>query len=327
MSARRALITGITGQDGSYLAELLAADGTEVHGFVRPGDPLVSHLLKLVPSAVLHAGDLANTTDVIAAVVASAPDEVYHLAAASSVAKSWEDPITNADLNGTGAVRFLDATRKFAMSSGSDPRFLLASSAEIFGQPAESPQNELTLIQPVSPYGSVKAFAYFMVQATRQQGLHASTVILYNHESPRRPDTFVTRKITKAVARIANGSTEPLVLGNVSARRDWGFAGDYVRAMRDAVRADEADDFIVATGVSHSIEDLVATAFAAAGITDWKQHTKVDESLIRPNDPASMVGDASKAREVLGWKPEVNFDELVHMMVEHDLALASADQA
>lgn len=323
MSPRRALVTGITGQDGSYLGELLAAEGLEVHGLVRPGDPLRDQLLALVPEAILHEGDLASTDDIGRVVADSAPEEIYHLAAASSVAKSWEDPIGAAEFNGIGAVRVLDAVRRFGDASGTEPRVLLASSADMFGQPEVSPQNERTLIKPVSPYGAAKAFAHTMAGVCRAQGLFASTVILYNHESPRRPEAFVTRKITMAAARLAAGIGGPLELGNISARRDWGFAGDYVRAMRSVIRAESPDDFVVATGASHSIEDFVAAAFAAAGLSDWRAHVTVDKTLLRANDPASLVGDASKARTELGWSPDVDFQELVAMMVSHDMQLVA----
>lgn len=320
MTTRRALITGITGQDGTYLSELLSAEGTEVHGFVVPGDPHLGALLELVPEAVIHEGDLSSNSSVRRAVEASRPNEIYHLAAASSVAASWDDPVLTSDLNGTGSVRVLDAARRFGQSTGAEPRVLMCSTAEMFGNPNVSPQNEHTPIEPVSPYGAVKAFAHRMATVARSQGQFAATVILYNHESPRRPETFVTRKITKAAARIAMGSTNPLKLGNMSARRDWGFAGDYVKAMVSAIRHSEPDDFVIATGVSHSIEDFVAEAFAAAGISDWQAHVEVDTALLRPSDPADSVGDAAKARNVLGWAPEVDFAELVDMMVRADLS-------
>lgn len=319
MSAPRALITGITGQDGTYLSELLVAGGTEVHGFVLPGDPALPSLRELVPSVVIHDGDLSSMESVQAAINASEPDEIYHLAAAASVAASWENPVLTTDLNGTGSVRVLDAAKRFGDKHGRQPRVLLCSTAEIFGNPAHSPQDEQTPIEPVSPYGAVKAFAHQMAKVSRSHGQHVSTVILYNHESPRRPDTFVTRKITKAAARIALGSTDSLRLGNMSARRDWGFAGDYVEAMVAALRYDQPDDFVIATGISHSIEEFVAAAFTAAGVSDWRAHVQVDDGLLRPNDPADFVGDASKAREFLGWEPHVDFDELVAMMVEADL--------
>lgn len=320
----RALITGITGQDGSYLSELLVAGGTEVHGLVLPGDPALDALKALVPDVVIHEGDLGSFESVQEVVAASEPDEIYHLAAASSVAASWDNPVITSDLNGTGTVRVLDAARRYGDSVGTSPRVLICSTAEMFGQPKKSPQDEHTPIEPVSPYGAVKAFAHRMAQLSRSHGQHVSTVILYNHESPRRPANFVTRKITKSVARIAKGSAEPLHLGNMSARRDWGFAGDYVKAMVAAQRHDIADEFVIATGQSHSIEDFVVAAFAAAGISDWREHVAVDEGLLRPNDPADFVGDASKAKAVLGWEPEVTFEQLVQMMVSHDLGDAES---
>lgn len=319
MSQRRALITGITGQDGSYLSELLASEGTEVHGFVHTGDPLTARLKELVPSVILHEGDLRSTDDIRNTVDACEPDEVYHLAGASSVAQSWEDPVTTTDINGTGTVRVLDAVKRLGRRTGSNPAVLIASSAEIFGTPDVSPQTEETPLNPITPYGAIKAFGHRMAQILRNEGLHASAVILYNHESPRRPEQFVTRKITKAAARIAQGSTEPLRLGNMKVSRDWGFAGDYVCAMRAAVRADEPGDYVIATGIAHTIEDFVAAAFAAAGVPEWQSHVSIDDELVRPNDPAAFVGDASKAREILGWKPEVDFDALIQMMVKHDL--------
>jgi GDPmannose 4,6-dehydratase len=312
------LITGITGQDGSYLSELLAADGTEIHGMVIPGDPNLAKLRDLVPGVNVHDGDLGSFESVQATVDASQPDEIYHLAAASSVAASWENPVTTADLNGTGSVRILEAARRYGGQRGTKPRVLLCSTAEMFGHPLESPQNELTPIEPVSPYGAVKAFAHRMAHVSRNSGEFVSTVILYNHESPRRPESFVTRKITKAAAAISLGSNDVLELGNMAARRDWGFAGDYVKAMVATMRHTEPDDFVIATGVSHSIEDLVATAFASAGISDWRRHVRIDEALLRPSDPAEFVGDASKARLVLGWEPQVSFGELVAMMVDSD---------
>lgn len=321
MTGRRVLITGATGQDGSYLCELLADEECDIHALVTPGDPQQVSLEQLVPGICFHEGDLRDTESVQAAVDAARPDEIYHLAAASSVAASWDDPVSTSELNGTGTVRVLAAVRRYGLRSGTQPRTLLCSTAEMFGHPAVSPQNEKTPINPASPYGAVKAFAHSMAAVSRGQGQFVSTVILYNHESPRRPEKFVTRKITSAAARIARGSTEPLRLGNIEARRDWGFAGDYVRAMVAVTRADEPDDFVIATGVSHSIEDFVRCAFDSAGIENWREHVLIDEGLMRPSDPADFVGDATKIRDLLGWQPEVNFDGLVAMMVEHDLAL------
>lgn len=327
MTPRRVLVTGATGQDGSYLCELLAAEGSEIHAFVMPSDPQRAWLTQLVPGIHFHEGDLQDTESVQAAVDVSRPQEIYHLAAASSVAASWADPVITTELNGAGTVRVLAAARRFGEISGTAPRTLLCSTAEMFGHPKVSPQNEHTAIAPASPYGAVKAFAHSMAAVSRGHGQFVATVILYNHESPRRPEKFVTRKITTAVARIADGSTDPLSLGNIGARRDWGFAGDYVRAMTAAIRADEPGDFVIATGISHSIEDFVRAAFAAAGIDHWRDHVVVDESLLRPSDPADFVGDASKARRLLGWSPNVGFDQLVSMMVEHDLAVLDSGRS
>jgi len=321
VTVRRVLITGATGQDGGYLCELLAGEECDIHALVTPDDPQRVSLEQLVPGICFHEGDLRDTESVQAAVDASRPDEVYHLAAASSVAASWDDPVSTSELNGTGTIRVLAAVRRYGLASGTQPRTLLCSTAEMFGHPTVSPQDELTPINPASPYGAVKAFAHSMATVSRGQGQFVSTVILYNHESPRRPENFVTRKITSAAARIARGSTEPLRLGNVDARRDWGFAGDYVRAMVAVMRADEPDDFVVATGVSHSIEDFARSAFAAAGVENWREHVLIDEGLMRPSDPSDFVGDAAKARDLLGWQPEVDFEELVAMMVDHDLSL------
>lgn len=321
MTIRRVLITGITGQDGTYLAELLAAEGCHIHGFVRPGDPGVDRLVQLVPDAVLFDGDLGSLEDIERALTLCSPAEVYHLAGATSVAQSWHQQSFVVDLNGTGTVRMIEALQRHDRKNGSNSRLLVASSSEMFGHPDSTPQDESTPIRPTSPYGAGKALGHMMAQIARSQGQFVSTVILYNHESPRRPDTFVSRKITKAVARIATGDTAPLELGNLASQRDWGFAGDYVRAMRSALRADQPDDFIVATGVSNSIEDFARSAFAAVGVTDWQSHVIVSEALLRPDDVPSFVGDATKARTVLGWEPEVSFEGLVSMMVEADLKL------
>jgi GDPmannose 4,6-dehydratase len=313
-----ALITGITGQDGGYLAERLIADGYAVHGLVTSGDRLLADLLRRVPSAWLHEGDLVDAASIDAVFDAVDPDEVYNLAGISSVALSWQKPLLTGDITGLGAVRLLAAAARKA-AAGRPVRFVQASSAEIFGAPDTAPQHEGTPVRPVSPYGAAKAYAHFMAQAMRERGLHACTAILYNHESPRRPETFVTRKITATVARIALGLADELVLGDLTPRRDWGYAPDYVDAMVRMARADVASDYIVATGEAHSVADFVTAAFARVGISDWSGLVRHDPALIRPTDPPLLVGDASKARRELGWSPSVGFADLVGLMVDADL--------
>jgi GDPmannose 4,6-dehydratase len=306
----RSLVTGITGQDGGYLAERLVADGVEVHGLVHRGDAAAAEFAAGHPSVVLHEGDLTDSASLAAVLAAAAPDEVYNLAGISSVAYSWEHPVETAEVTGLGVLRLLQLLPEGV-------RFVQASSAEVFGH-AAAPQDEQTQLRPTSPYGVAKVMAHHAVQVHRRQGVHASNAILYNHESPRRPTTFVTRKITQTVARIARGLETELVLGNVEARRDWGWAPDYVDAMVRAVRADQPDDYVVATGEAHSVEEFALAAFARAGV---EPRIRVDPSLVRPGDPVLLVGDATKAREVLGWKPTVSFEELVGRMVDADLAM------
>ncbi len=313
-----ALITGITGQDGGYLAERLIGDGYEVHGLVGPGDSLVQDLLGRVPSAQLHEGDLADGASIDVVFGAVDPDEVYNLAGISSVALSWQKPLLTGDITGLGAVRLLDAAAR-KTAAGRPVRLVQASSAEIFGAPDSAPQNEGTPVRPVSPYGAAKAYAHFMAQAMRQQGLHACTAILYNHESPRRPETFVTRKITATVARISLGLADELVLGDLTPRRDWGYAPDYVDAMVRMARAPFPGDYIVATGEAHSVADFVTAAFARVGISDWSRLVRRDPAFMRPTDPPLLVGDASKAHRELGWTPTVGFAELVGLMVDADV--------
>lgn len=305
-----ALITGVTGQDGSYLAELLIAGGHEVHGFTRDPDEQV------VDGVVAHRVDFAVEGSLSDAVREIRPDVVYNLAALSSVYLSWRDPLATARINGLAVAELLAAVHELG-----ETRFVQASSAEMFGAAETSPQTESTPIRPTSPYGAAKAYAHGLVGAYRTAGLHASSVILYNHESPRRPPTFVTRKITQAAARIAAGRQDRLELGNLSARRDWGWAPDYVDALRRVATADEPGDFVIATGVSHSVDDFVRVAFERAGVADWRSRIDVDESLLRTGDAADQVGDASRARDVLGWQPTVGFEQLVHAMVDADLAL------
>jgi GDPmannose 4,6-dehydratase len=310
----RAFVTGISGQDGRYLAERLIADGLEVHALAHELEPLPD-----LPDVELHVGDLASTDEVRSLLIDLAPDEVYNLAAVSSVARSWAEPDLTARINGLAAVSLLESARQAQEKHGRTVRFVQASSAEIFGEPERSPQDERTAIRPVNPYGAAKAYAHLMVDVYRQRGLHAVGVILYNHESPRRPRDFVTRKITSTVAAIARGRADRLALGYLDARRDWGWAPDYVDAMVRAARAESAADYVVATGVGHSVREFVAAAFARAGIDDWADLVVVDPEFVRPADPTELIGDATRAREQLGWAPTVGFEELVGRMVDTDL--------
>ncbi len=315
-----ALVTGITGQDGGYLAERLLADGWHVHGLVHEGDPQAADLVARCPGVVLHDGDLTDDASLARVVAASAPDEVYNLAGISSVAFSWERPVLTADVTALGAARLLEQVWKHQERSGTPVRFVQASSAEIFGN-APAPQDESTPLAPTSPYGASKAFAHQLVGVYRGRGLHAVSTILYNHESPRRPPTFVTRKITRGAARIAQGLETELVLGNLDARRDWGWAPDYVDAMLRAARHEVAADYVVATGVAHSVRDFVAAAFARAGVEDWEPHVRVDQAFVRPADAPLQLGNAARARDELGWVPAVGFEELVGRMVDADLSV------
>ncbi|MDR7252105.1 GDPmannose 4,6-dehydratase [Nocardioides sp. BE266] len=307
----RAFITGIGGQDGTYLAERLVGEGVEVHALVYSSD---GHPQHCPDEAVLHTGDLGDLEATRRLVHEISPQEVYNLAAVSSVAQSWDEPDRTAHVNGQAAVALMESARQVG-----GVRVVQASSAEIFGEPGESPQTEDTAIRPVNPYGAAKAFAHLSAHVLRQRDLHVSSVILYNHESPRRAERFVTRKITSTAAAIARGDADELVLGNLDARRDWGWAPDYVDAMVRAARADEPSDYVVATGRAHSVRDFVAAAFAAAGITDWEPLVRSDPAFFRPADPTELVGDASKARDVLGWEPTVAFEEIVARMVAADL--------
>ena len=307
----RAFITGIGGQDGTYLAERLVDEGLEVHALVYSSDGHPEHCPDEV---VLHSGDLGDLEATRRLLHEIAPQEVYNLAAISSVAQSWDEPDRTAHVNGQAAVALMESARQVG-----DVRVVQASSAEIFGEPGESPQTEDTAIRPVNPYGAAKAFAHLSAGVLRQRDLHVSSVILYHHESPRRAERFVTRKITATAAAIARGDADELVLGNLDARRDWGWAPDYVDAMVRAARADEPSDYVVATGRAHSVRDFVAAAFAAAGINDWEPLVRSDPAFFRPADPTELVGDASRARDVLGWQPTVAFEEIVARMVAADL--------
>ncbi len=311
----RAFVTGIGGQDGRYLAQRLLGEGVEVHALAHEAEPTPD-----LPGVELHVGDLTRADDVRRLVLDLAPDEIYNLAALSSVGRSWEEPALTFAINGTAAAELLGTALQVRERTGKDVRFVQASSAEIFGSPDRSPQDEDTPIRPVNPYGEAKAFAHQQVEVFRAKGLHACAAILYNHESPLRPKQFVTRKITSTVAAISRGEVDRLVLGNLEARRDWGWAPDYVDAMVRAARTDDPGDYVVATGVSHSVRDFVATAFAHAGITDWEPLVEVDQALARPADATELVGDATRAARHLGWTATVGFHDVVTRMVDADLA-------
>lgn len=317
---RLALVTGIGGQDGSYLAERLLADGVEVHALARPSDGPPAHC----PAAVtLHAGDLTDIASMHALVLALAPDEVYNLAAISSVAQSWQEPEAVRRVNGEAAAALMASAYAVMEATGRPVRFVQASSAEIFGSPGASPQDESTPIAPTNPYGEAKALAHRAVATWRARGLPAVGAILYNHESPRRPERFVARKITRGVADVVHGRADAIVLGNLHARRDWGWAPDHVDAMVRAARHPQAQDYVVATGESHSVGELAAAAFAHAGIDDWVQHVRVDPALVRPTDAADLRGDAARARQALAWRPTRSFAQVVAAMVDADLAASA----
>jgi GDPmannose 4,6-dehydratase len=317
----RAFVTGIGGQDGSYLAERLLADGLEVHALTFEADGPPEHCPDAV---VLHRGDIADVAAVRAVLLDVDPDEVYNLAAISSVGQSWDEPDLTARVNGLGAVGLLESAREVQEQHGHRVAVVQASSAEMYGEPALTPQDESTPIAPVSPYGAAKAFAHLAVGVYRGRGLHAASAILYNHESPRRPTRFVTRRITSTVAAIARDRADRLVLGNLDARRDWGWAPDYVAAMVRAARAEAPGDYVVATGQGHSVRDFAAAAFVRAGIEDWEPLLVSDPALFRPADATDLTGDATKARHDLGWAPTVSFEEVVGRMVDADLALLDA---
>ena len=315
----RAFVTGIGGQDGSYLADRLVDDGLEVHALVLDADGSPEHC---PPEVVLHPGDVTDVDGVRALLLDVDPHEVYNLAAISSVAQSWSEPDLTARVNGLGAVGLLESALAVQERHGHPVAFVQASSAEMFGEPSVSPQDEETPIRPVNPYGAAKAYAHLAVGVYRRRDLHAVGAILYNHESPRRPDRFVTRRITATVAAIARGRADKLVLGNLDSRRDWGWAPDYVDALVRAARADRPDDYVIATGVGHTVRDFAAAAFARAGIADWEPLLESDPALFRPADALDLTGDSAKAHRDLGWSPTVDFAEVVGRMVDADLAPA-----
>lgn len=317
-----ALVTGITGQDGGYLTEALAARGVRVHGMIHHQDAQAADFARSHPDVVLHPGDLAEPRGLHDLVTEVAPDEIYNLAGISSVAQSWEQPALTGLVSGQAAVVLLEAALALQEDRGTPVAFVQASSAEIFGAADVSPQDESTPVRPVSPYGAAKAYAHHMVAAFRSRGLAASSCILFNHESPRRPEAFVTRKITVAAARIGVSGEGVVRLGNLDARRDWGWAPDYVDAMVRAAQRPGGGDYVVATGETHTVAEFAEAALRRAGVgDDWERHVEVDPAFLRPVDATVQVGDASKARRELGWSPTVPFDEIVGRMVDHDLAL------
>ena len=315
---KSALITGITGQDGSYLTEMLLEKGYEVHGLIETRREEALALLEGSLDQIHQVyGNLATTRGIHRVIREIAPDEVYNLGAITAVTLAWKDPVKVFQINGMGVVRLLDGIRRHSPTT----RLFQASTSELFGQVTESPQSEDTPFRPRNPYGSSKLMAHqAVVQFREHKDLHASCGIMYNHESPRRGPFFVTRKITKGAARISLGLDSTLSLGNLDARRDWGYAPDYVEAMWRMLQQDQADDYVIATGQPHSVSDMVRAAFARVGISDWEAHVKVDPRFYRPTEEVELVGDASKARRVLGWKPRVPFEEMVGLMVDSDLA-------
>lgn len=312
---KKALITGITGQDGSYLAELLLEKGYEVHGIIRRSSSFnTGRIDHIFDSLHLHHGDLSDSSVVSRLLHKIAPDEIYHLGAQSHVRVSFDTPEYTGDVTGLGTVRLLEAIRE----SGAKPRFYQASSSEMFGQVQEIPQTEKTPFYPRSPYGCAKVFAYWTTVNYRESyGLHASNGILFNHESPRRGQTFVTRKITRAVKRIRNGLQKELRLGNIDAKRDWGFAPEYVEAMWRMLQQETPDDYVIATGETHSVREFLDVAFGHVGL-DWHHYVVIDPKYFRPAEVDLLVGDPSKAKRQLGWEPQVTFKQLVRLMVDEE---------
>ncbi|GAA0999362.1 GDP-mannose 4,6-dehydratase [Subtercola frigoramans] len=318
----RALITGITGQDGLYLGELLLSKGYEVYGLIRgQNNPKRALVEATLPGIHLLTGDLTDLSSLIRALEAAKPDEFYNLGAISFVAYSWENASLTTEVTAKGVLNALEAVRLYSGDEPAKVRFYQASSSEMFGKVQQVPQNEDTLLWPRSPYGVAKVFGHYMTINYRESyGMHASSGVLFNHESPRRGPEFVTRKVSQAVARISLGLQDKIVLGNLDARRDWGFAGDYVEAMWLMLQQDVADDYVISTGETHSIHELLEKAFAAAGITEWQQYVEQNPEFMRPAEVDLLIGSSAKAEKALGWKPKVGFEELVTMMVTNDIA-------
>jgi GDPmannose 4,6-dehydratase len=325
----RALITGITGQDGRYLAQLLVGKGYDVFGMVRgQANPKIQMVQEETPGLEMVEGDLQDLSSLIGVVEQVQPDEVYNLGAISFVALSFRQPELTADITGLGVLRMLEAIRVVGGARDNTIRFYQASSSEMFGKVRETPQTERTPFHPRSPYGAAKVFGHFTTINYREAyGLYAASGICFNHESPPRGLECVSRKVTNAVARIKLGLQEKLVLGNVDAARDWGFAGDFAEAMWLMLQQDEADDYVIATGETHTVRELLELAFDAAGLGDWQPYVERDPRFERPAEVDVLTGDASKARSQLGWKPRVGFGELVAMMVRSDLVVEAAHVA
>ncbi|MFD3732064.1 GDP-mannose 4,6-dehydratase [Streptomyces sp. NPDC058632] len=332
--SKRALITGITGQDGSYLAEHLLSQGYRVWGLCRgQANPRRDRIAELIPGLSFVDGDLMDQGSLVSAVDLVQPDEVYNLGAISFVPMSWQQPELVTEVNGTGVLRMLEAIRMvsgLSKSSGGGPRgqmrFYQASSSEMFGQVAESPQSETTRFHPRSPYGVAKTFGHYITRNYRESfGMYGVSGILFNHESPRRGAEFVTRKITLAVAQIKLGMMDKVSLGNLDAERDWGYAGDYVRAMHLMLQQEEPGDYVVGTGRMHTVRDAARIAFEHVGL-DWRDHVVVDPGLVRPAEVETLCADVTNARKELGWEPEVDFEQLMRMMVESDLRQASRER-
>jgi GDPmannose 4,6-dehydratase len=326
--AKKALITGITGQDGSYLAELLLSKGYEVHGIIRRASTFNTHRLDAIYSdphapkhkLFLHYGDLSDASNLARLIAKIQPEEIYNLAAQSHVRVSFDSPEYTADITGTGTIRLLEAIR----DAGIKPRFYQASSSEMFGLVQEVPQKETTPFYPRSPYGAAKVYSYWITVNYRESyGLHASNGILFNHESPRRGETFVTRKITRAVAHILAGMQDKLFLGNLDSKRDWGYAKEYVEGMWLMLQQDEPDDYVLATNETYSIKEFLETSFGHVGL-DWQKYVEIDPKYYRPAEVDLLIGDYSKAKKKLGWEPKTKMHDLARLMVDSDVALLKA---
>jgi GDPmannose 4,6-dehydratase len=330
---KKALITGITGQDGSYLAELLLSKGYEVHGTIRRSSSFSTQRIEHIyqdqheedPKLFLHYGDLSDAENIRKLIYKVQPDEIYNLGAQSHVKVSFEIPEYTANITGVGVLRVLDAIKDFQDTTGKQVRMYQASSSEMFGS-AAAPQSETTQFSPRSPYGCAKVFAFHITRNYRESyGMFACNGILFNHESPRRGGTFVTKKITQGVADIKTGKTDKIYLGNLDARRDWGYAPEYCEAMWMMLQQPEPDDYVIGTGESHSVREFLVAAFARAGISDWEKHVDIDPRYYRPAEVDDLRADISKANEKLGWKPKTTFTELVNIMVDADLGVTKSD--